>query len=66
MDRKRIVELMHEETTEPYRFDDGWLTRFMVRLNQEDPELAKAIVRAADKKLKEMNNDKTIRTNTGD
>ena len=49
MDRKRIVELMHEETTEPYRFDDGWIRRFMVRLSQEDPEFAKAVFRAAKK-----------------
>ena len=57
--RKRIVELAHESTEEPYQFDEGWILRFMTRLAQEDPELAKAVKKAAKKKSKELN-DKTI------
>lgn len=57
--RKRIVELMHESTEEPYQFDEGWIARFMGRLQQEDPKLAAAVVREADKKLKELD-DKTV------
>jgi hypothetical protein len=52
--RKRIVELAHESTEEPYQFDEGWIVRFMTRLAKEDPELAKGILKAADKRLKEL------------
>lgn len=57
--RKRIVELAHESTEEPYQFDEGWIARFMGRLHEESPELAAAVVQAAKKKSKELN-DKTI------
>ena len=63
--RKRIVEIMHESTEEPYKFDDGWIARFMGRLQQEDPTLATAVMREADKKLKELN-EQTIRSNSDD
>jgi hypothetical protein len=52
--RKRIVELAHESTEEPYQFDEGWIVRFMTRLAQEDPALANAVKKAADKRLKEL------------
>ena len=52
--RKRIVELLHEATEEPYKFDDGWIARFMTKLNQESPSLAKAVRKAANKRSKEM------------
>ena len=57
--RKRIVELVHESAEEPYKFDEGWIARFMGRLHEESPELAAAVVQAAKKKSKELN-DKTI------
>ena len=57
--RKRIVELAHESTTEPYKFDDGWILRFMHRLSQESPELVKDIQKQAKKRAKELD-DKTI------
>jgi hypothetical protein len=57
--RKRIVELVHESTEEPYKFDDGWIARFMLRLNKESPELAEEIVKQSTQRLKEIN-DKTI------
>lgn len=57
--RKRIVELMHESTETPYQFDEGWIARFMERLKQEDPTLADGVIKAADKRLKELD-DKTI------
>ena len=56
---------MHESTEEPYKFDDGWIARFMGRLQQEDPTLATAVMREADKKLKELN-EQTIRSNSDD
>ena len=57
--RKRIVELMHESTEAPYQFDEGWITRFMGRLQQEDPTLADGVIKAANERLKEID-DKTI------
>lgn len=57
--RKRIVELMQESTEAPYQFDDGWIRRFMHRLNQESPTLVKAIQEAAKKRTKELD-DKTL------
>jgi len=57
--RKRIVELVHEAATEPYKFDEGWILRFMHRLNKESPELVKEIRKQAKKRAKELN-DKTI------
>ena len=57
--RKRIVELMRESTEAPYQFDDGWIFRFMQRLQEEDAEFAAAVVRAADEKVKELN-DKAV------
>ena len=57
--RKRIVELVHESAEEPYKFDEGWIARFMTRLAQEDPKLAAAVRKAADDRLKELD-DKTI------
>ena len=57
--RKRIVELVHESAEEPYKFDEGWIARFMTRLAQEDPKLAAAVRNAADDRLKELD-DKTI------
>lgn len=53
--RKRIVELMHESTEEPYKFDEGWIARFMFRLNKESPELAEEIVKQSTQRLKELN-----------
>jgi hypothetical protein len=53
--RKRIVELAQESTEEPHKFDDGWIVRFMTRLAQEDPTLAAAVKKAANKKAKELN-----------
>ena len=49
------MELAHESTEEPYKFDDGWIVRFMTRLAQEDPTLAAAVMQAADEKAKELN-----------
>ena len=60
MDRKRIVELMHEATTEPYRFDEQWVVRFMKRLHKEDPVLAEAVRGGIAKKLEEINNGKAV------
>jgi len=57
--RQRIVEIVHESTEEPYKFDEGWIARFMTKLAQEDPKLAAAVMQAADDRLKELN-DKTI------
>jgi hypothetical protein len=57
--RKRIVEIMHESTESPYQFDEGWIARFMVRLQQEDPTLADGVIKAANERLKELD-DKTI------
>ena len=57
--RKRIVELVHESTEEPYKFDEGWISRFMLRLRKESPELAEEIVKQSTQRLKELN-DKTI------
>ena len=57
--RVRIVELVHESAEEPYKFDEGWIARFMTRLAQEDPKLAAAVRKAADDRLKELD-DKTI------
>ena len=48
------MELAHESTEEPYQFDEGWIVRFMTRLAQEDPALANAVKKAADKRLKEL------------
>ena len=53
------MELAHESTEEPYKFDEGWIARFMTKLAKEDPKLAAAVVQAADDRLKELN-DKTI------
>ena len=53
------MELMHEAAEEPYKFDEGWIARFMTKLAQEDPKLAAAVMQAADDRLKELN-DKTI------
>jgi hypothetical protein len=53
--RKRIVELAHEATADPYQIDDDWIVRFMTRLAQEDPTLAAAVKKAANKKAKELN-----------
>lgn len=50
---------MRESTEAPYQIDDGWIVRFMNRLQQEDAKLAAAVMREADKKLKELD-DKTI------
>jgi hypothetical protein len=50
---------VHESTEEPYKFDDGWIARFMLRLNKESPELAEEIVKQSTQRLKEIN-DKTI------
>ena len=57
--RKRIVELMHESTEEPYKFDEGWISRFMLRLSKESPKLVEEIVKQSTHRLKELN-DKTI------
>ena len=54
MDRKRIVELIHECTTEPYQFDEYWIARFMKRLHEEAPDLAKAMQKTAAKRLEEL------------
>ena len=62
MDRKRIVGLMHECTTEPYDFDDGWIARFMRRLHEEDPTLARAVMKAADDHEKQMKKNKPKRS----
>lgn len=56
------MELMHEATEAPYQFDDGWIVRFMERLQQEDPKLTAVVKKAVDKTLKELD-DKTIRQN---
>jgi hypothetical protein len=53
------VEIMHESTESPYQFDEGWIARFMVRLQQEDPTLADGVIKAANERLKELD-DKTI------
>ena len=52
--RARIIELAHAATSEPHKIDDGWLARFMASLAQEDSELAKAVIKAADARLKEV------------
>lgn len=54
--RVRIVELMNESIEEAYREDTDlrWIAKFMERLSQEDPTLAKAIKKAADDRLKEI------------
>jgi len=52
--RKRIVELMHESTETPHQFDEGWIARFMGRLQQEDPTLADEVIKAANERLKEL------------
>lgn len=54
--RVRIVELINESIQEAYQADNDlrWIARFMERLNQEDPTLAKAINKAADDRLKEL------------
>jgi len=57
--RKRVVELMHEATAAPYQMDDGWVSRFMELLQQEDPTLANEVVKAAHKRSKGIN-DNTI------
>lgn len=59
--RVRIVELMNESIEEAYREDTDlrWIAKFMGRLHEESPELAAAVVQAAKKKSKELN-DKTI------
>lgn len=55
--RVRIMELMNESIEEAYREDTDlrWIAKFMERLNQEDPTLAKAMKKAADDRLKELN-----------
>jgi len=50
---------MHEATTAPYQMDDGWVSRFMELLQQEDPTLANELVKAAHKRSKGIN-DNTI------
>ena len=54
--RVRIVELMNESITEAYQEDGDlrWIARFMERLKQEDPTLADGVIKAADKRLKEL------------
>lgn len=46
-----VARLVQED---PYQFDEGWIVRFMTRLAQEDPTLAEAVKKAADKRLKEL------------
>jgi len=48
------VELMHESTETPHQFDEGWIARFMERLKQEDPTLADEVIKAANERLKEI------------
>jgi len=54
-DRQRIVELMREATGQyPEPINKDWLKRFMGGLQREDPKLAAAVMKAADKRLKEI------------
>ena len=50
------MELMNESITEAYQEDGDlrWIARFMERLKQEDPTLADGVIKAADKRLKEL------------
>jgi len=47
---------MNESITEAYQKDGDlrWIARFMERLKQEDPTLADGVIKAADKRLKEL------------
>ena len=53
------MELSYEATQPPHTCDDGWLKRFMESLKREDAKLYAAVMKAAKKKSKELN-DKTI------
>ena len=53
--RKRIVELSYEATQPPHTCDDGWLKRFMESIEREDAKLYAAVMKAANKKAKELN-----------
>jgi|APCry1669189070_1035195.scaffolds.fasta_scaffold80044_3 hypothetical protein len=48
------MELMHESTETPCQFDEGWIARFMGRLQQENPTLADEVIKAANERLKEV------------
>jgi len=52
--RKRIVEIVHESTETPYQFDEDWIARFMWRLHQENPTFADEVIKAANERLKEL------------
>ena len=55
-DRQRIVELMREATGQyPDPINEDWLKRFMGGIQREDPKLAAAVMQAAKKKSKELN-----------
>jgi len=58
--RQRLVELVREATGQyPEPINEDWLKRLMGGLQREDPKLAAAVMKAAKKKSKELN-DKTI------
>ena len=58
-DRQRIVEIMREATGREYfsgePINEDWLKRFMGGLQRENPVLADAVMKAAKKKSKELN-----------
>jgi len=59
-DRQRIVELMREATGQyPEPINEDWLKRFMGGLQREYPTLADGVIKAANERLKELD-DKTI------
>ena len=49
------MELSYEATQPPHTCDDGWLKRFMESLKREDAKLYAAVMKAANKKAKELN-----------